>query len=278
MCGEKAVIRQNNDFAEGSPPRVRGKDQDGRHRRRWRGITPACAGKRTWQTACSQKSGDHPRVCGEKRRKMMPPLPLGGSPPRVRGKVRDRLLRVLGGGITPACAGKSNTRGSFPAISRDHPRVCGEKRRRTAGHIRHRGSPPRVRGKALHGRGRLPGGGITPACAGKSIRLSFFRYFSRDHPRVCGEKIFVPRKNIKTTGSPPRVRGKAVSSLIVPSASRITPACAGKSKKPCVFKAFDQDHPRVCGEKLFVVLAVPVCRGSPPRVRGKDQDGRHRRR
>ena len=48
----------------------------------------------------------------------------------------------------------------------------------------------------------------------------------------------------------------------------ITPACAGKSDKLEVLANADQDHPRVCGEKLFNLFYHTFNEGSPPRVRG----------
>ena len=70
------------------------------------------------------------------------------------------------------------------------------------------GSLPRVRGKGtpvLRGFGRT---GITPACAGKRLRIGV-RYAQRkDHPRVCGEKNLTLNYEDMQKGSPPRVRGK----------------------------------------------------------------------
>ena len=51
----------------------------------------------------------------------------------------------------------------------------------------------------------------------------------------------------------------------------ITPACAGKSVAAVSFCAFCWDHPRVCGEKESLEILSKMPRGSPPRVRGKDQ-------
>ena len=86
-------------------------------------------------------------MCGEKR---MPPL-IGlvdkGSPPRVRGKVKRKNMRVKTEGITPACAGKSTKQEKLQGRARDHPRVCGEKLSATLGLDDSAGSPPRVRGK-----------------------------------------------------------------------------------------------------------------------------------
>ena len=49
----------------------------------------------------------------------------------------------------------------------------------------------------------------------------------------------------------------------------ITPACAGKSFSARQSGNVEQDHPRVCGEKVSNNVNVSVHRGSPPRVRGK---------
>ena len=50
----------------------------------------------------------------------------------------------------------------------DHPRVCGEKFAEKLTRIPEKGSPPRVRGKAVPSGAAVGAVGITPACAGKS--------------------------------------------------------------------------------------------------------------
>ena len=70
-----------------------------------------------------------------------------------------------------------------------------------------------------------------------------------DHPRVCGEKShFEPHYKI-SSGSPPRVRGKAFQKVNRHAGFGITPACAGKSNPDYIKKKRMGDHPRVCGEK-----------------------------
>ena len=71
--------------------------------------------------------------------------------------------------------------------------------------------------------------GITPACAGKSRDGGLDEKSRKDHPRVCGEKSGTTMQDTTITGSPPRVRGKEVSTLFALTSSGITPACAGKS-------------------------------------------------
>ena len=51
---------------------------------------------------------------------------------------------------------------------------------------------------------------------------------------------------------------------------RITPAWAGKSDTMRAMHRMQKDHPRVGGEKVFLIVMVSKTRGSPPRGRGKD--------
>ena len=148
----------------------------------------------------------------------------------MRGKGRESHGGPDQSGITPACAGKSPVAPFLLPPCKDHPRVCGEKDDCTVLFKRPDGSPPRVRGKGHYGAGNAIPTGITPACAGKRWWIMHRRRYSWDHPRVCGEKS--PRKSLSAcvVGSPPRVRGKALSRLHLMSITRITPACAGKSR------------------------------------------------
>ena len=98
-------------------------------------------------------------------------------------------------------------------------------------------------------------GGITPACAGKSV--------SSTSPMKC------------LKGSPPRVRGKGPPARCGWHKSRITPACAGKSSGKTDHPRTLWDHPRVCGEKCLARYLLPPNLGSPPRVRGKELTGQN---
>ena len=192
-----------------------------------------------------------------------------GSPSRMRGKEGDELGLGQTIRITPACAVKrADGAGGREAVG-DHPRACGEKcllyrRPPTAS-----GSPPRVRGKGLSS-GRLTvQAGITPACAGKSIRPTAIPPQSRDHPRVCGEKHTAQRATVPGVGSPPRVRGKGAAVAVIAKEHGITPARAGKRAFYPALQGRSEDHPRACGEKAFQGPAYRLPWGSPPRVRGK---------
>ena len=172
-----------------------------------------------------------------------------GSPSRMRGKEGDELGLGQTIRITPAYAGKSKSLPSLHIGSRDHPRVCGEKPQNQKTPPQLIGSPPRVRGKALHFNPHRTGFGITPACAGKSPAMM-----------VC---------SLEYWGSPPRMRGKAGIGDVDTGAHGITPACAGKSGFLPSSTGPRRDHPRMCGEKTAPRHLAHFAMGSPPHVRGK---------
>ena len=116
---------------------------------------------------------------------------------------------------------------------------------------------------------------ITPACAGKS-HPSWIGCGRRwDHPRVCGEKSLYLIYICASKGSPPRVRGKVLFGSRFRMDVGITPACAGKRRPASCWTMWCWDHPRVCGEKPCPSTPLPRPLGSPPRVRGKDSNGRN---
>ena len=171
--------------------------------------------------------------------------------------------------ITPACAGKRWLYISLDLLAGDHPRVCGEKATAAGFNLRDVGSPPRVRGKGKSRRIPALQGGITPACAGKRTFAFSGSDVVKDHPRVCGEKLFRLPLFRLPLGSPPRVRGKVTERINNLHVNGITPACAGKSENYYSREADAQDHPRVCGEKCDFRREKYYSGGSPPRVRGK---------
>ena len=91
--------------------------------------------------------------------------------------------------------------------------------------------------------------GITPACAGRSFLAWLSLFGSRDHPRVCGEKVEHGGRPTPGIGSPPRVRGEDFSVPGLPVRLGITPACAGRSMPKSCPADRRGDHPRVRGEK-----------------------------
>ncbi len=85
---------------------MRGKGQPARLISTVGGITPAYAGKRSVRRLHKGIRWDHPRLCGEK----LIPIEFGGietgSPPPMRGKVEEFIMKKIDVRITPAYAGK----------------------------------------------------------------------------------------------------------------------------------------------------------------------------
>ena len=187
----------------------------------------------------------------------------------MRGKDKRTYNVQKMPGITPAHAGKRPVARVAQRRDRDHPRPCGEKIiviPRCTGVV---GSPPPMRGKAYKSTSKKPIIGITPAHAGKS-RTRVGRYTARqDHPRPCGEKTFAYYHDSTCTGSPPPMRGKAKTKMLLNEFIGITPAHAGKRLARYSSSASDQDHPRPRGEKQVSRVHCVRNLGSPPPTRGK---------
>ena len=110
---------------------------------------------------------------------------------------------------------------------------------------------------------------ITPACAGKNLIDESTFIKTTHHPRVCGKNAKEASTTVSGSGSPPRVREKLNSQLTMFGASRITPACAGKTWLQRPHGIPRRDHPRVCGKNSSCSLSRRTLSGSPPRVREK---------
>ena len=113
---------------------------------------------------------------------------------------------------------------------------------------------------------------ITPAYAGKSDNFFLCFNFRGDHPRLCGEKRKISRSFSVLRGSPPPMRGKGTEHRQDYRQNRITPAYAGKSKSRQWEAFVKRDHPRLCGEKITMFLFSKNALGSPPPMRGKEDE------
>ena len=167
-CGENKTEKGVELPDAGSPPRMRGKLFAFIGFAVTSRITPADAGKTESLWEQGETRWDHPRGCGENCKFAGIPAHVTGSPPRMRGKPRRRLRNWHFVRITPADAGKTSRRLSGLKNDWDHPRGCGENVSPCGCVPRHRGSPPRMRGKLQAAFERFCGGGITPADAGKT--------------------------------------------------------------------------------------------------------------
>ena len=150
-----------------------------------------------------------------------------GSPPHVRGPLALSSNCVTISGITPACAGTTVNSTCYIHVGRDHPRMCGDHMDKLPYEKMVMGSPPHVRGPQMLFPMSSYDRGITPACAGTTVKSIHAWLSARDHPRMCGDHLVRFSMMRSLWGSPPHVRGprdiggKGMKSL------GITPACAG---------------------------------------------------
>ena len=194
----------------------------------------------------------------------------------MRGKHLRRFRRKYALRITPAHAGKTRARARHFHADSDHPRACGENRSTGTFTASFGGSPPRMRGKRKVSRRGRAEVRITPAHAGKTMKMPTPRGRPTDHPRACGENEEPQIPQLPNVGSPPRMRGKQPPKQDTARASRITPAHAGKTSISSSLRGSIADHPRACGENYSLSCGIPMGCGSPPRMRGKRTRVRNR--
>ena len=205
-------------------------------------------GKRSDNPYPEISATDHPRVCGENIGDAEQCRNILGSPPRMRGKLVRISVDTGYMRITPAYAGKTEAGKLSGLPAKDHPRVCGENHSSSIFDSFISGSPPRMRGKPPVSTVCTPLTRITPAYAGKTILERRYSRLQPDHPRVCGENATYTLTQWRSTGSPPRMRGKPLRLHGAYQHQRITPAYAGKTVNAAASVRLRPDHPRVCGE------------------------------
>ena len=130
------------------------------------------------------------------------------------------------------------------------------------------GSPPLARGTVRLFCPVSAVSGITPACAGNSVKRNRRRCLDGDHPRLRGEQAIFSAAAISGAGSPPLARGTAGRRIQNARRFGITPACAGNRPRRRHFCRIQQDHPRLRGEQISPDKFSEPALGSPPLARG----------
>ncbi len=133
MCGDHDMDDMTSAMKLGSLPHVRGPPRYPEGERDRAGITPACAGTTLLSRSYAHLSWDHPRMCGDHLLLFLLVRVLRGSPPHVRGPLRDHIITSVSPRITPACAGTTVAEVEYVIAVRDHPRMCGDHGHRAYG-------------------------------------------------------------------------------------------------------------------------------------------------
>ena len=150
---------------------------------------------------------DHPRGCGEHNPQDQECPLRRGSSPRMRGAPSRGPPVRNGNRIIPADAGSTCPIFACMALSRDHPRGCGERMVLTIPQLVIEGSSPRMRGAHFESNSTVDVMRIIPADAGSTARHKDTLHKTWDHPRGCGEHMFNSLDRDRYRGSSPRMRG-----------------------------------------------------------------------
>ncbi len=191
----------------------------------------------------------HPHACGENTDGRTAVTATTGTPPRVWGKLIQRVRNWSGVRYTPTRVGKTATPPTSPDRPPVHPHACGENDE-TDDSIRVRiGTPPRVWGKRKHAAPQDEISRYTPTRVGKTWQSHGIR--------------------VVVDGTPPRVWGKLPLLTGVLTRVRYTPTRVGKTPSAGPPRTRSSVHPHACGENVDDVDDASIHSGTPPRVWGK---------
>ena len=254
---------------KGSSPLTRGKHPPGQHRRGWRGLIPAHAGKTGVMWSGSGLSGAHPRSRGENHAAIDWVARSEGSSPLTRGKRHEPHPRREGLRLIPAHAGKTGSKLPTRGLPRAHPRSRGENSRWKSGERRSRGSSPLTRGKRVGSVVFAGVGGLIPAHAGKTGPCARWSCGYAAHPRSRGENVEQAVSEGRLRGSSPLTRGKRIVSSARVIVIGLIPAHAGKTDRSGIARKDTGAHPRSRGENTIRLRHAASTSGSSPLTRGK---------
>ena len=235
-------------YTRGSSPLTRGKrDDDGDPREQHR-LIPAHAGKTSTSSRRRGLRPAHPRSRGEN---VMDPPSIAlasGSSPLTRGKPQGPRGDRRGHRLIPAHAGKTQPQAARRNPGRAHPRSRGENDCGGVIPVVGVGSSPLTRGKPHAPTVTAPTGGLIPAHAGKTMRVTVWVPLGAAHPRSRGENLFALVIGVRTFGSSPLTRGKPLSGRRRVPPRRLIPAHAGKTRRHRNGRGHREAHPRSRGE------------------------------
>ena len=207
VCGERCSFFRPFLDCGGSSPRMRGTPIPAPDNSSTERFIPAYAGNACATGIRLAPPTVHPRVCGERHRRMKQTGSRLGSSPRMRGTPQERKIAQVMNRFIPAYAGNACRLTAPHFTSSVHPRVCGERVSSYCSPFYIVGSSPRMRGTLLGPeflRYRLR---FIPAYAGNAPMAGGSSSFETVHPRVCGERSPTGTCTSRRSGSSPRMRG-----------------------------------------------------------------------
>ena len=269
VCGDDPPGENHWRFADGSPPRVWGRQPHAVHRRHPERFTPTCVGTTEPGSRCLQSHSVHPHVCGDDHAGEHRAAGVIGSPPRVWGRHELRVRQRHRPRFTPTCVGTTSGRPRRAPRPSVHPHVCGDDRLKAGRLAYGPGSPPRVWGRLVTVAIRRGQARFTPTCVGTTHRAGSAALRRAVHPHVCGDDGVTYRVANPRRGSPPRVWGRRPGHWRDQGPQRFTPTCVGTTSSMAFCMARCAVHPHVCGDDTSADVSTPGGSGSPPRVWGR---------
>ena len=251
MRGENEELAAKIDRIHGSSPHARGKRGFQFSIIDPLGLIPACAGKTSKTDTERNAQWAHPRMRGENMWCAPAIRTPTGSSPHARGKLELEEKQLRADRLIPACAGKTARSWIICCLTRAHPRMRGENRRRRGAMLVREGSSPHARGKPIQefqARNRVR---LIPACAGKTNSFNTMPSVDR--------------------GSSPHARGKPISTFTANEEPGLIPACAGKTSWLQPMSRCRWAHPRMRGENGAHQSQERCLWGSSPHARGKPE-------
>ena len=255
--------------SSGSPPRVWGRHDGGRHLCAQNRFTPTRVGTTTALWSASPPVAVHPHACGDDRRGRRRPSRSRGSPPRVWGR------RLRGGELAPArrfTPTRVGTTGRSPGRRRArtvHPHACGDDAPTAPSTTVVIGSPPRVWGRLRLATAVVRAQRFTPTRVGTTACVSARTATCTVHPHACGDDCRSCSRAASANGSPPRVWGRPARADPGHPDARFTPTRVGTTTASRELARLYPVHPHACGDDGSLRRGCRRGGGSPPRVWGR---------
>ena len=186
-CGENIWYRGRCSGLFGPPPRVWGKLCFLFMVLISYRSTPTRVGKTEPEQRIIKPLTVHPHACGENRRRRAHSAMPIGPPPRVWGKLHNKLYARRHIRSTPTRVGKTNGRAKCRATTKVHPHACGENPKKVQCYATCVGPPPRVWGKLQRVVIFMRPLRSTPTRVGKTIHSAVSNSDPTVHPHACGE-------------------------------------------------------------------------------------------